>query len=246
MPEGPEARDESTTVEGGAARRRRRALRRRMPGVRGWAVLFAVAALVGAAPCAWMNAATSAQRADPVAAESAPVALVLGAGLRADGTPTTLLARRLDAAAQLYATERVEAVLVSGDNSVSGYNEPDAMRAYLTAAGVPRGKVAADYAGFSTWESCVRARRIFGVRSASVVTQNFHLPRAVTLCSRAGIDTQGVGDASYRARTFATVYGYVREFPAAFMGAYQALVRPEPQFLGPAEPGVREALAESR
>ncbi|MFD0802327.1 vancomycin high temperature exclusion protein [Streptomonospora algeriensis] len=217
-----------------------------MPGVRTWAALLALAALAGMAPYAWLNATTLEQRKAPYAAVAEPVAIVLGAGLREDGTPTTLLARRLDIAAQLYSTERVEAVLVSGDNSVSSYNEPDSMRAYLAAAGVPRDKVVADYAGFSTWDTCARAQRVFGVRSASVITQNFHLPRAVKLCSSAGIDTQGVGDAGYRARTFATAYGYVREIPAAFTGAYQALVRPEPRFLGPEEPGIREALSRPR
>lgn len=214
--------------------------------MRTWAVLFAAAALVGIAPYAWLNTTTWDQRTDPAAAEAAPVAIVLGAGLREDGTPTTLLARRLDIAARLYSTDRIGAVLVSGDNSVSAYNEPDAMRDYLAAAGVPRGQIVADYAWFSTWETCTRARRIFGVRSASVITQNFHLPRTVALCSRAGIDTQGVGDTSYRVRTFATVYGYVREVPAAFTAAYEALARPEPQFLGPEEPGLREALSAPR
>ncbi|MDT0302439.1 SanA/YdcF family protein [Streptomonospora wellingtoniae] len=229
-----------------AERRRSPADRWRPPGVRAWSILVLFAAVAGLVPCAWLNATTLDQRAGAAEARHRPVAIVLGAGLRGDGTPTTLLARRLDIAARLYRTERVEAVLVSGDNSVASYNEPDAMRDYLAAAGVPRRKVAADYAGFSTWETCTRARRIFGVEAASVVTQNFHLPRAVALCSGAGIDAQGVGDSSYTARTTATVYGYVREVPAAFPAVYQALLRPDPQFLGPVEPDVREALAARR
>ncbi|MUL42661.1 hypothetical protein FZ103_16030 [Streptomonospora sp. PA3] len=205
-----------------------------------------LAVLAGLAPFTWLRVTTLDQRTEPGAAQAKPVAIVLGAGLRPDGTPTTLLARRLDIAARLYHAERVDAVLVSGDNSIAAYNEPDAMRAYLAAAGVPRRKVAADYAGFSTWETCVRARRIFGVDSASVITQHFHLPRAVKLCSSAGIDTQGVGDSSYRVRTTATVYGYAREVPAAFLGTFEALTRPEPRFLGPREPGVSEALEAPR
>ncbi|WP_344143462.1 SanA/YdcF family protein [Streptomonospora arabica] len=229
-----------------AASRRRPAGRWRPPGVRAWSLLLLVAAVAGLVPYAWLNATTVDQRTGAAEARHRPVAIVLGAGLRDDGTPTTLLARRLDIAARLYRAKLVDAVLVSGDNSVAAYNEPDAMRDYLAAAGVPRRKVAADYAGFSTWETCTRARRIFGVEAASVVTQNFHLPRAVALCSRAGIDTRGVGDSSYSVRTTATVYGYVREVPAAFPALYQALLRPDPQFLGPGEPDVREALAAPR
>ncbi|MFC4565897.1 vancomycin high temperature exclusion protein [Nocardiopsis mangrovi] len=198
------------------------------------------------APFTWLAVSTADRRAAVHDAEDRPVALVLGAGLRDDGRPTTLLARRLDLAAELYHRGGTEAVLVSGDNSIDSYNETDAMRDYLVALGVPATKIAGDYAGFSTWESCVRAHEVFGVDAAAVITQNFHLPRAVALCRAAGIDTQGVGDASIRVRTTATVYGYVREVPAAVKAVADTLLRPDPRFLGPRESGVDDALAAPR
>ncbi|MGI5120687.1 SanA/YdcF family protein [Marinactinospora thermotolerans] len=194
----------------------------------------------------WVRSSTSDSRFVPSEVPERPVAIVLGAGLRADGTPTTLLARRLDIAAGLYHSERVHALLVSGDNSHDAYNETDAMRAYLVAAGVPEAKVVGDHAGFSTWESCARAREIFGVEAATVVTQAFHLPRAVALCRAAGIDTVGAADASWEARPTATAYGHLREFPAALKAALDAWLRPDPTFLGPRETGVDEALAAPR
>ncbi|MFC3995226.1 vancomycin high temperature exclusion protein [Nocardiopsis sediminis] len=211
-----------------------------------WVAACLLTALIGVAPFTWLSVSTADRRGAVGDADPRPVALVLGAGLRDDGRPTTLLARRLDIAAELYHRGRIEAVLVSGDNSVESYNETDAMHDYLVALGVPAAKIAGDYAGFSTWESCVRAHEVFGVDAAAVITQNFHLPRAVALCRAAGIDTEGVGDGSIGVRTTATVYGYVRELPAAFKAVSDTLLRPEPRFLGPREPGVDDALAAPR
>ncbi|WP_236700307.1 SanA/YdcF family protein [Allosalinactinospora lopnorensis] len=197
-------------------------------------------------PFAWLTVSTEERRFSPGGVPERPVAIVLGAGLTEDGGPATLLSRRLDIAAELYHRNKVQAVLVTGDNSREGYNETDAMRSRLIAVGVPEEKVVGDYAGFSTWDSCARAREIFGVEAATVITQNFHLPRAVRLCQAAGIDTKGAGDASMRVRTVATVYGYARELPAAFKAAADAVLIPEPRFLGPREDGVDEALAAPR
>ena len=77
---------------------------------------------------------------------------------------------------------------MSGDNGAREYNEPDAMRRYLVDAGVPADKVVADYAGFDTYDSCSRAQRIFGVDRLTVVTQDYHLPRAVATCRALGLD----------------------------------------------------------
>ncbi|GLU47700.1 membrane protein [Nocardiopsis ansamitocini] len=209
--------------------------------------MLAAAVLLGLAPITWLHASTSGDRFAAGQTPHRPVALVLGAGVRPDGSPTRLLERRLDLAAQLYHQARVEAVLVSGDNSRETYNETDAMAAYLVGAGVPEEKIAGDYAGFSTWESCVRAREVFGVEAVTVVTQSFHLPRAVALCKRAGLDAIGVGDPGQGTdRVTATIYGHFREVPAAFKAVADALLRPDPTFLGPYEPGVDDALAVER
>jgi vancomycin permeability regulator SanA len=190
-------------------------------------VLALVAPLLAAVPLAWFAASTDARRTTVDGAQARPVALVLGAGLRTDGRPSLLLARRLDVAAALYHRGTVDAVLVSGAD-----DEPSAMRTYLVAAGVPGAKIVGDAAGFRTWDSCVRAREVYGVRSAIVVTQEFHLPRAVVLCGAAGIDATGVGDASLRVRRIATVYGWLREIPAAVKALGDTFFRPPPQRAG--------------
>ncbi|MFI6575135.1 vancomycin high temperature exclusion protein [Nocardiopsis sp. NPDC050513] len=207
--------------------------------------LAAAAVLAGCAPFAWSLASTADDRHTAATVPDRPVALVLGAGVRPDGIPTLLLARRLDTAADLYFDGRVRAILVSGDNSVDHYNEPDTMREYLIGAGVPENRVVADYAGFSTWDSCARAREVFGVEEATVVTQDFHLPRAVGLCRTAGIDAVGVADSSLRERTTATVYGWIREVPATAAAFLTSVFRPDPVFLGEYESGVDDALAAS-
>ncbi|WP_159942980.1 MULTISPECIES: vancomycin high temperature exclusion protein [unclassified Nocardiopsis] len=206
-------------------------------------LLAVLAVAVGCAPFVWVLSSTADHRHTAATVPERPVALVLGAGVRPDGQPSLLLARRLDTAAGLYFDGRVRAVLVTGDNSVEHYNETDTMRDYLVAAGVPPERIVGDYAGFSTWDSCARAREVFGVAEATVVTQDFHLPRAVRLCRAAGIDAVGVADSSLRERTFATVYGWLREVPAAVAALGTAVLRPDPTFLGEYETGVDDALA---
>jgi vancomycin permeability regulator SanA len=198
------------------------------------------------APFAWLVASTGGHRSSAAAAPARPVALVLGAGVRPDGTPSPLLARRLDIAADLYRRGRVDAVLVTGNNAPEANYETDTMRAYLVATGIPERKIVADEAGFTTWDSCTRAYDMFGVRAATVITQTFHLPRAVALCRAAGIDATGVGDASLDARRVATIYGYTREVAAAFKAAAEALFRPAPRVIGSYETGIDDALAAPR
>ncbi|MEU4534866.1 ElyC/SanA/YdcF family protein [Streptosporangium sp. NPDC023825] len=169
----------------------------------------------------------------------APVALVLGAGVVGDA-PSPMLARRLDISAQLYRAGRVEAILLSGDNSRREYDEPTVMRDYLLASGVPAGALVLDYAGFDTWDSCVRARTVFGATKVTVVTQVFHLPRAVTLCRTAGLDTFGVGDDS--SKRWVSTYGLAaREFLASAKGLVDSVLLDSP----PVFPGPRETTLET-
>ncbi|MCX7683066.1 MAG: YdcF family protein [Anaerolineae bacterium] len=117
-----------------------------------------------------------------------PVALVLGAGLWADGSLTPVLADRVATAAELYHAGKVQKLLLSGDNRFINYNEPKAMMEYAIRLGVPEEDIVLDYAGRRTYDSCYRARRIFGVERAVVVTQRFHAPRALYLCHHLGVD----------------------------------------------------------
>lgn len=122
----------------------------------------------------------------------AKVAIVFGAGLRPDGTPTGVLRDRLETAADLHFAAKIEKLLLSGDNHMLGYNEPESMRQYALGLGVPAGALVLDYAGRSTYDSCYRARAVFGLRQAVLVTQAFHLDRALYLCDAFGIKAVGV------------------------------------------------------
>jgi vancomycin permeability regulator SanA len=177
----------------------------------------------------------------PESVPSAPVALVLGARVFPSGTPSPFLAARLDLAHRLYRDGKVRAVLVSGDNLAPEYNEPDAMRAYLINAGMPAEAVVADYAGFDTYDSCVRARRIFGVDRLVIVTQGYHLPRAVATCRALGLDATGVGDDSLR-HTRAWRRGAIRDQLACVKTVIDLVTGRDP-VLGPRETSLDEALA---
>jgi SanA protein len=125
------------------------------------------------------------------------VAIVFGAGLNRDGSPTAILRDRVETAAQLYFAGKVQKILMSGDNSYVNYNEPGAMHDYAVSLGVPDSAIALDYAGRRTYDTCYRAKAIFGIDSAILVTQQFHLPRALFLCNALGIQASGV-DANIR------------------------------------------------
>jgi vancomycin permeability regulator SanA len=170
------------------------------------------------------------------------VAVVFGAGLF-DGEPSPYLAHRLDAALALYREHKVEAVLVTGDNSRDDYNEPGAMRRYLVGHGIPEIRVVEDHAGFDTWDSCTRARRIFGVDRAVLVSQSFHVRRALALCRAAGISSYAVGVPEAEDATW--YYGGLREIPGAGKAALNVWLRPDPQFLGAREDGIARALADA-
>ena len=133
--------------------------------------------------------------------ESAPakgIAIVFGAGLRRDGTPTAILRDRVETAASLYFSGKVEKLLMSGDSQSEGYNEPEAMRQFALSLGVPNEAISMDYAGSRTYDTCYRAKAVFGVKSALLVTQKFHLPRALFLCNALGLDALGVEANTHR------------------------------------------------
>lgn len=190
-------------------------------------------------PSAWTHAVAGDRLRTTADAPVSDVAVVFGAGLWR-GRPTPYLAHRLDAAAELYRAGRVKVVLVTGDNSRTEYDEPDAMRTYLTAHGVPADRVVSDHAGFDSWDSCVRAKKIFGVDRAVLISQGFHIRRAVALCRSAGVESYGVGVSEPLDATW--YYGGAREVFAAGKAALDAVVKPDPHFLGPREEGVARAL----
>ena len=156
------------------------------------------------------------------AESEARVAIVLGAGLEPSGAASPLLYDRVATAVELYREGRVNRLLLSGDNRTLFHNEPQAMQAVAEGLGVPPYALSPDYAGRRTYDSCLRAREIFAVRRAIIVTQQFHIDRAVYLCSSLGIDSVGVA-ADRRDYGEAYAYWTLREYPsldAAFWDLY--------------------------
>ena len=161
-------------------------------------------------------------------------AIVFGAGLTADGGPTAVLMDRVATAAKLYAAGKVEKILMSGDNRFSYYNEPGAMKDYAMQIGVPEEDIILDYAGRRTYDTCYRAKEIFQLSEAIVVTQLFHLPRALYTCSSLGLQAVGI---SADMRTYQdSDFWSIREIPASLIAFIQVhLTHPEP-VLGDLEP----------
>jgi SanA protein len=172
----------------------------------------------------------------PTDAPKVPVALVLGAGLNRDGTAGIVLQDRVEKAAELYFEGKVQKLLMSGDNSTMYYDEPSAMREHALSLGVPDEDIILDFAGRRTYDSCFRAKEIFGVDDLIVVTQAFHLPRAIFLCNAFEVDVTGVpaDDANYRLSSYA--YWWTREIFASVYAYWDVLIAHPTPILGDPEP----------
>lgn len=129
---------------------------------------------------------------DVPASDVPRVAIVFGAGVWRNGEPSSVLYDRLETAAELYRAKLVSKLLLTGDNRFENYNEPAVMRHALERMGIPSDALVEDFAGRRTYDSCYRASEIFGVRDAVLVTQEFHLARALYTCNELGIRSIGV------------------------------------------------------
>ncbi len=156
-------------------------------------------------------------------------AIVLGAGLVGE-QPSPLLRERIDGAVELLEAGRVDMLVMSGDNTTQYYDEPTVMRSYaIEQANVSPELVAVDYAGRRTWDSCVRAKDVFGITDAVVVTNAFHVDRALVTCRAAGIDATGYSVSDSRHAVHNRAKWRVRELAAsgrAIVDAYW--LQPEP------------------
>lgn len=160
--------------------------------------------------------------------------MVLGCGLRVDGTPTKMLADRLDKGIELYQAGVAEKLLMSGDHGRLDYDEVNQMKQYAIDKGVPSEDIFMDHAGFSTYESMYRAKEIFQVSKMAVVTQNYHLNRAVYIGIRLGIDTYGVS--AKQVRYGGQLMRDLREVLARNKDLVICMLRPSPTYLGEAIP----------
>jgi SanA protein len=199
---------------------------------RRWLVLAAaltVAALI-ALPFAWRAIVHGAYAGRIYTPDSVPprrVAIVFGAAIYRNGALSAMLEDRVETAVRLYEDGKVERLLFSGDNRYVEYNEPGRMADYAIARGVPPEAIQPDYGGRSTYDTCYRARDIFGVEKAILVTQGFHLPRALFTCDRLGLDVVAVGAdlQSYGERSLR--WSENREIPA-LLGALVDVLRGRP------------------
>jgi SanA protein len=172
----------------------------------------------------------------PVTTDTAKVphaqaALVLGAQVMPNGAPSSMLSDRISAAAELYKAGRVDKLLLSGDHSRKNYDEVGTMRRILLAQGIPAEDIFTDHAGFDTWDSAQRARRVFDVSSAVVVTQRFHMARALYDARRAGLQVTGyAADRRDYGRVMRRLQ--VREAAARVKTLGDAITGADPHFLG--------------
>ncbi|GAB4114425.1 MAG: ElyC/SanA/YdcF family protein [Roseiflexaceae bacterium] len=201
-----------------------------------WSVLAGLFILI--ASFMLIAASTSQQRTEAISSlQPAPVAIVFGAGITRDGHLSPMLADRVRMASDLYQQGVVGELLMTGDNSRQDYDEVTAMKRYATSLGVPEQAITLDYAGFSTYESCYRAKPIFGVEQAILVTQRFHLPRAVYTCQTLGVQVQGIAAPDWERYRWGSVASYnIRESLANLKALVELhITRPAPTFLGPFE-----------
>lgn len=182
--------------------------------------------------------------------ETAPTsraAIVFGAGLQRDGSPSPILRDRVETAAKLYFAGKVEKLLMSGDNRFVDYNEPGAMQAYAISLGVPDEDIVLDFAGRRTYDTCYRAKYIFGLYEAILVTQTYHLPRALFTCNGIGLNSTGVSaDLSAYTKSSRLIWN-IREIPASLVALWDVWISHPLPVLGEFEPiFVQKTEASSR
>lgn len=167
-------------------------------------------------------------------APKAEVALVLGAKVFNDGRLSDMLKDRADTAIELYDTGRVNKILVSGDHGTEEYDEVNAVKNYLLEKGVKGEDIFLDHAGFDTYDSLYRVKEIFQAQSAVIVSQNFHLPRAVYIGRGLGLETYGV---SADKHIYGNMEGNImREILADVKAFWDVNLSAKPKFLGSSIP----------
>ena len=166
--------------------------------------------------------------------EESVCAIVLGAGVRSDGSPTWMLRDRLDMAISLYEDGKVDKILMSGDHHTVSYDEVNNMKQYAIDAGVPSEDIFMDHAGLCTYDTMNRAKNIFCLEKAIIVTQEYHLYRALYIAEKLGLEAYGVAS-DYRNYSGQTSRD-VREVLARVKDFGTSLFKPEPTYLGDAIP----------
>jgi SanA protein len=162
------------------------------------------------------------------------IAIVLGAKVWDDGSLSHALLDRVTTAVELYKAGKVKKVLMSGDNPNQQYDEPTAMKAEAVRQGVPENDVVLDFAGRRTYDTCYRAKEIFEVKKAIIVTQEFHLPRSIYLCQNMDVDSIGI--VANKRNYLAENYWTFREFFSVFSAWFEMNFIPFEPIKGNKEP----------
>jgi SanA protein len=160
--------------------------------------------------------------------------LVLGALVHSDGTLSDMLKDRCETAVELYKAGKIQKILVSGDHGTKGYDEVNAMKTYILAKGVPGKDLFLDHAGFDTYDSVYRAKAIFDVQSVTIITQEFHLPRALYIAKSLGMDAIGVK--ADRSDYGGIEFNQAREVLSKDKAFVDVTLQSGPKFLGPEIP----------
>jgi Uncharacterized membrane protein len=194
---------------------------------------LAAAALIVAAEIAVSRAAMGRVYDDAGAIPVRGMGLLLGCGKTLkNGGANSFFTHRADAAAKLYAEEKISQIIVSGDNHVASYDEATDMKLALVERGVPAERIHCDYAGFRTLDSVVRAKKVFGQERLTIISQSFHNRRAIFIARAKGVDAIGFNAAevamSHSLRT------RIRETPARVKALLDVCLGVRPRFLGPA------------
>ncbi|MEG0430095.1 MAG: ElyC/SanA/YdcF family protein [Anaerovoracaceae bacterium] len=167
---------------------------------------------------------------DDVSIHKADCILVLGAAVRPNGEPSPMLKERLDKGIELYFSGKAKKLLLSGDNGQVNYNEVKAMYKYVHGRGVAPKDIFLDHAGFSTYDSMYRARDVFNAKKIIIVTQKYHLYRAVYIAKELGLDVEGAKADKQRyigqsGRDFREILARDKDF-------LKCITKPKPKYLG--------------
>ena len=160
--------------------------------------------------------------------------VVLGCQVKSDGTPSHMLEDRLKRGVALYQAGAAPKLLMSGDHGTKGYDEVDAMKRYAFHAGIASEDIFMDHAGFSTYETVYRAKEIFGAKKVLIVTQTYHLYRALHIANALGLEAYGVA-AEYRTYSGQTMRD-IREILARVKDVAMGIFKPLPTYMGEAIP----------
>jgi SanA protein len=152
------------------------------------------------------------------------------------GKPNLHFNQRIEAAAALYRAGKVHHLLVSGDNHIATYDEPTDMRAALVAAGVPADAITCDYAGFRTLDSVVRAKEVFGLSQCTIISEEFHCPRALWIAQQHGLDAIAFAAPDVDIKSWSLRVEFREQFARAWCAVDLYLLYRQPKFPGPREP----------